>query len=545
MNSKNKHTFILGTIVLITATMSLIFWGQYKQIWFCDEIYTYESANGFEQDWPSSNIAEWMSGQDVKAFFSADSDNLSLQSISDNLYCDHVPLYFWIFRYLSFFFFKGSSTIWIGLLLNLFFYLVYVGILYSIFCKLTGNPTISTIVVLLTAIVNRVMLEQIMMLRMYIMLLLAEVLLLLAGIWILKDIENKKLNAPPFLFLYSVSLFGLLTHYHYWVFYAITALLFCMWFLIVALKKEKKAIFRSLEFKIALAWSGNFIAALLSTFYLFPYARWNLNRGKGKMALSAVFDFSKKKLELLEWSYERLTAALFGDSFPVFLGLLLLFGCIFGGAIILYKKTEIFKFAGMVLTTFVAWSNHFVVCFTMPAAPEERYLWSSFTILLLCAVWGAILLLQFLCEKLTDYKFGNLTIKVLSTILIIVFFSLQCIIIDGGNGIAYLFHPHKNVNVLEEHHNIPWVVCDSFTTVYSYYDWTIPDRICFLSMDRTDQDINAIQKLENEKKFVLYINQDYCKDMVDFFEKHLQKKLFYKELTTSTNLTVYLLEVVQ
>ena len=72
----------IALILLVLGTISLLFWGNKKQVWFCDEIYTYESANGFEQDWPNASVDKWMSGSDIEAFFAADSDKLDLNAIT-------------------------------------------------------------------------------------------------------------------------------------------------------------------------------------------------------------------------------------------------------------------------------------------------------------------------------------------------------------------------------------------------------------------------------------------------------------------------------
>ena len=109
------YKYMLGILIMIMGIITFLFWVSKKEVWFCDEIYTYESSNGFEQQWPATYTNIWMTGEDVEDFFSADSDSLSLKAISDRLYNDHVPLYFWVFRILSFFLFKGSGTIWIGL----------------------------------------------------------------------------------------------------------------------------------------------------------------------------------------------------------------------------------------------------------------------------------------------------------------------------------------------------------------------------------------------------------------------------------------------
>ncbi len=52
----------VGLVLLLIGTLSFFCWAGKKQVWFCDEIYTYESANGFEQDWPSACVDQWIQG---------------------------------------------------------------------------------------------------------------------------------------------------------------------------------------------------------------------------------------------------------------------------------------------------------------------------------------------------------------------------------------------------------------------------------------------------------------------------------------------------
>ena len=295
----NRQAFWVGLAVLLAGTLSFFYWAGKKQVWFCDEIYTYESANGFEQDWPNASVDQWMTGGDVEAFFAADWDRLALNDITVRLYNDHVPLYFWLFRMVSLFCFKGSASIWIGLSMNLVFYLAVLGLIYGMFLRLTKRALASGTAALLTGIVNRLIIEQATVLRMYMMLLLAELLLLLAGLWVLRGADRKKMSAGTFLYLSAVSGAGFLTHYDYWIFYAVTAALFCLWLFCLGIKKEGKGFWRSWEFLYVAFWVGNFAVSLFVTIRLFPYCQWNLNRGKGQTALYSLFDFSGKSLSRL------------------------------------------------------------------------------------------------------------------------------------------------------------------------------------------------------------------------------------------------------
>ncbi|MCM1058217.1 MAG: hypothetical protein NC517_11510 [Firmicutes bacterium] len=383
-------TIGIALALLVLGVLSFFYWSNKKQIWFCDEIYTYESANGFEQKWPAENVAQWMTGTDVEAFFAADWDRLALNDITIRLYNDHVPLYFWLFRMVSFFFFRGSGTIWIGLSINLFFYLFFIETVYFLFLRLVKKPVVSGAVVVLALIVNRVAIEQALTLRMYMMLLWAEMLLLIAGLWVLKNVWRDKLSSTAFLFLFLISVTGFLTHYDFWVFYAIMATLFCLYLLLLAFRKRDKGFWRSRALRSVLIWCADFGLALYTTILIFPYCRWNLNRGKGQIALHSLFDFSAEKLERIAWGYRRLSAAVFGETVSAGAGLIVMFGCIVGGGILLYRRKEYKILTGLVLTVLLAQAYQLVICFTMPGASEERYLWGEITIMTLCMFGGGI-----------------------------------------------------------------------------------------------------------------------------------------------------------
>ena len=201
----------------------------------------------------------------------------------------------------------------------------------------------------------------------------------------------------------------------------------------------------------------------------------------------------------------------------------------------------------MVLTVLIAQGYQLAVCFTMPDAWEERYLWGTFTLMMLCMIWGGILLLQFGFSKIDDDKIHRFVICATSVILSACIFTGELIIVDDGRGIAYLFQEEKDVEVLKAHADIPWIVYSSTIEVYStagvhsYYDWLIPKKICFLTTEDTTEDRWAIQELQGENRFILYLYEEYFPHALELFEQELGRKLESRYLFHSTNLSVYLI----
>ena len=113
--------------------------------------------------------------------------------------------------------------------------------------------------------------------------------------------EKNTLSLGAFFYLFAVSVFGFLTHYDYWVFYAAGACCFCLWLLILALRRKGRRFWASWEFRYTVMWVVNFGISLLVTIGVFPYCRWNLNKGKGQTALRSLFVFTPEKGRQIAW----------------------------------------------------------------------------------------------------------------------------------------------------------------------------------------------------------------------------------------------------
>lgn len=135
----NKNRKILYYVAgMLVVGCVFLFLGTKKDIWFCDEVYSYMSANadGIKQNIFSLEN-EWISGKDVAAYFSAEDYRLNFGTIANALYTDHVPLYFWVLRLASIIN-MGSCSKWVGLGINLVFYCVLYSVLWRFFERIGG-----------------------------------------------------------------------------------------------------------------------------------------------------------------------------------------------------------------------------------------------------------------------------------------------------------------------------------------------------------------------------------------------------------------------
>lgn len=218
-----------------------------------------------------------------------------------------------------------------------------------------------------------------------------------------------------------------------------------------------------------------------------------------------------------------------------------MFGGIVGGVSILVKRKEFAKATGLFLTVAVTQIYQVAVCFTLPAGREERYLWGSFSLFLFCVCYAIFLIVQRMILLLKNVLLRRIMVLVLVAGILLG----EWYVIDGGYNIPYLFHPDKDVEVLMEHGEIPWVVYDPTLSVYSYYDWIIPKKLCFFSLEEGPEEVIAVQELKGEERFVIYTYSDYIGQAEAFFEKYLETEFNCSYLTSSTNLGVFLLEVKQ
>ncbi|MBR1930222.1 MAG: hypothetical protein IJ833_01930 [Lachnospiraceae bacterium] len=529
----------------MAGLLVFLYWAARKEIWFCDEIYTYESANGFEQTFPAKRTDVWTNRAEVIAAFAADSDKLALKEVSSNLYGDHVPLYFWIFRMLSFWGFRGSCSTWIGLGINLFFYPFLLLSLYCFFFRLTGNIGGAGGIVVLGGIVCRLCLEQATTLRMYMLLLWAEVLLLIVCFRLIDEVRSRKLRPSTWVFLFGISVIGFLTHYDFWIFYAVSAGVFCLWLLGHVLWSMKCARWQmgqkmrgdvSTLWHCAAVWIVNSALVLVTVNALFPYWKDNLRQGNGALARKALSAPFGDVLYRLGWGYRSLSGSIFGEAVPPVIGVVLLFGVLVGGIFFLYRQKENAKGAGLVIICLITQLYQWLICLAMPSVAQERYLWGSHTIVWCCVLWCALMLLELLFPDKTPLR--TVTAVFLACVVLVG----EWRVIDDGRGIAYLYQPEKNKLLLQEHSGEPWLVYGATDGVYCYYDWIIPERICFLTEHQTPEDVVAVQEAGEADAFVLYVREDLYPQAADFLEQAMGEHISVDYLTASGNLKVYLVE---
>ncbi len=513
------YPLLLGLL----ATFVFVYWSGKKEIWFCDEVYTYETANGFEQGWPTEKYGEWISREEMVSAFAADSDTLSLDRVIENLYGDHVPLYFWIFRVVSFLFFHGSSSLWIGFSINLVCYLLLLFLVFTFLHKIRGRvaPAVATVMVVIIG--SRLCLEQAMYLRMYMLLLLLEVAFLILCL----NLSNQWKWYRFFLFC-VLSVAGFLTHYTFWIFYGSCFVIFCIGFLCDLFRGRKESL------KNMFAWIANGSLTILIVTLVFPVWKRNLGEGRGEMAVREFLKMDLGKRYQIKWGYRILSNMIFGKDFPMGAALLIAFACITGAAILLYKKGEKTQCRSLLTVVLITQLQQWMINLTVANA-ENRYLWACDTLFMLCFVWSVTLLFVVIPKQKIARMAGLIG-------LVVVLFC-EWKIVDGGRGLEYLRHPDKDLKMLSEYADKPWIMYGPTLGLYSYYDWTIPERIVFLSGENTPKEKEALGQIYSDEEMILYVYEGYVKDAVSFLQEGFESHVFLEKIAVSGGLTVYHVEV--
>lgn len=264
----------MAQLILVgILTVVFVIMGIHKQISFCDEMFTYDSANS---DLPVGrsilNTEEWVTGNEIQNFLSASEISLdAYKMISYHLYKDHVPLYFWMFRTVSALLFSDSYTKWIGLVCNYPFYIGMGLLLYRFFSKRFGG--VFSFLCVLPVMLHPCMIAQATMIRMYQM--FSFILL-----FFMLQIKTNYLKKAGYRIMMGILLAaGLLTHYHFWIYAIAFSGFYCIGLVI---KRKYMEIFYYVQICI--------VGLLLTTVF---YSSWRifLFAGKGETSIHNLLRF--------------------------------------------------------------------------------------------------------------------------------------------------------------------------------------------------------------------------------------------------------------
>lgn len=135
-NHSKSFTAVSILLMLLFQSMTMIYWGDKKEGYHEDGIYTMELANGFDSaiaTWNPDYLNQW---HDREFFLNGMSPNEDTKfnyiGVYNNQVADvHPPLYYFIYHTVSSFF-PNIISKWIGISINLFFFLLSSMLLFQI-----------------------------------------------------------------------------------------------------------------------------------------------------------------------------------------------------------------------------------------------------------------------------------------------------------------------------------------------------------------------------------------------------------------------------
>ena len=214
MNFLKKYIAVLMAFVM-TLGVCLLF-GMRKTGMFIDEIYSYGLSNSeyapYLSDLKGGELTDQVfTPEELDGYLTVSSgDRFAFGSVYYNQTRDvHPPLYYWVFNAVSSLF-PGSASKWIGVGINIVFYLLTLFVLFRLVLLLFGSLDNAAATVALYG-VSVLGLSTVMMIRMYTMLTFFTVLLALT---VAKLLRGK--TGRAFWPLLTLVIFGgMLTQYYF------------------------------------------------------------------------------------------------------------------------------------------------------------------------------------------------------------------------------------------------------------------------------------------------------------------------------------------
>lgn len=492
----DKGLLLAFAVTVLLGILGFLMFGYRKDIWFCDEVYTYEIVNRLGRPNVLADSQKWITGYDVKMYFGASYRELMLKEVMADFPKDNVPLYYVLLRIFSVIF-VGRATKWIGLAANFLFFVPLLMMLFGAgyhFCRKKWGAMLITLAVMFHPLI----LSQMMTIRMY-----CPFLLFVFASWLLVvSLKTKEKNKWwHWLLLFFTTVGGLLTHFHYWFYIGFLSMFYCIYLL------AKK------RWRHLIIYVADMAAALAAATLIFPQWITNITQGHGGAGIAKIADFSQlgeEGLYLLSGLAELLSTRIFHWA-VVLLLLVFFFGSFF------YIKRGTKEKRGVVLGLL---SAVFTMLFIAHTVDERavRYFWAPAGLLFLLVIYviyedGKYLFVKFVAKRAKAEEIQNKLLNRAGICAAVLFLALDAGLIGSDiENVMYLANrPADTREILEGYADIPWVVYTdtvdntlNYEMFCSFFDFTIPNHLCRVSgsdMPYQDELLAACEQV------IFYINE--------------------------------------
>lgn len=260
LDSTKKHIpLILFIILIITQTVLMCYISAQKQEFHIDEIYSYILSNSYDTDklGNADNLKNrWVTPEDWDEFTTVqEGERFTYGNVYKINSTDaHPPLYYWILHSICSLF-PNSFSMWYGISINIFFFVLSAIVIYLISKRLIKNVYLA---LLPTAIwgFSTVAFNIVTFIRMYALLTFITLLSFLIHIKLYQQGQNLKWV----MILFAVTFLGAMTQYYFIVAEFCFAAAYCIY------KIAKK------EYKNLFIYGGTQLTAIILLFIAYPAA---------------------------------------------------------------------------------------------------------------------------------------------------------------------------------------------------------------------------------------------------------------------------------
>lgn len=519
---KNKG-IVYYIIAICISCMIFVGYGMNKRISYADEIYTYTIVNA-KSAFVQFPVGQWVSRQYMVDDFSHDAGDTFGHMLESVRYDRvHPPLYY-ILLYGLFSIFKGSTSIWIPLLLNLIFYLGSITLVFCFVHKIFKSYWTDAAASVLFA-VNIGVISSAMFIRMYMML----TFFIFAFIYVNYLIWENRKKWYLYVLIFAITVCGFLTQYYFALF---AAGCYITEFLYDIIRKKYKSL---------AVFTGAMAAAVVAVTLI--WTEW-LRDIFGNVHSQSMFEKTGNIASTFFANIPKTIQYLYGTIFKnlyIPMSILIAAGIIY--VIFSGKMRE--KYSSTLRFTLVKVyvAANFNALVITELAPDyllsNRYYYApAAAILIVC------ILLAFMAVNGFNYK--KLSGMAAAAVLI----AIAEVYILSGNNLDYYTNAYeydKNIAMLRQYEDIPWVIggSEGWITRNHLEQFMIPYTILLV-----DEDTPAVKDevLENTDEFLLLGYDDNVKfsDIgIEYYVNCTGNDYEEQEIMTWNSLHVYLIKKVK
>lgn len=439
-----KTTWILFVFILILQLCCMFYYGNAKQGYFVDELWSYGLANSYYHPHVDCNgalLKGWVTGNYFHDYLRVlPNQRFAYGSVIYNqVYDYHPPLFYMVLHTVSSLF-PNTFSKWYALIPNMVYFVISMLLLFVLAKRIFKNEWLALVPVIAYGF-SAGAISNVVFLRMYVLLTVWVLALMDLHVkWILNDRMQKK----DFLFLVLVAYLGFMTHYYFFLIAFFTS---AFYFFYLLFKRR---------FAVLVKYCVAMLASLLLVEVTFPVAFFKLFKGqRGDEAVQNFFsvtDFVRHAK-----AFWKITGqGLFADSINVFALVLIIGGAVTilvsffrrkqqageekSSAIVKNADSETGKTWLSISCMFFMTVCYFILISKIAPFLVDRYLFGVYPVI--------VLITFFLLYEILHYWSSE---KVTFIVMMVIAGALAIFGVSGKQ-VQYLYSGHKdNVKIMEEH----------------------------------------------------------------------------------------------